>query len=146
MKFDEYSKNMAKCLLSSSKIDAVYLFYATDDNHYTVSPSLTAKDIGLVCNDSTNVYRSKSVVCSDITESGISLTVTSSNGEILNNNSPGFTAGVYIYGVAAVVSNDTKTGNVYAQDGLLFYNELTPVPVPAGSTVAMTININLEEA
>lgn len=146
MKFDDYSINLAKCLLSDKKIDCVYLFYATDNANYSVNSSLKAKGISDVCTSTTNVYRSKSVACSEVSGEGITLTVTSKNGESLGSSSPEFNAGVYIYGVAAVVSDDTKTEGVYTRDGLLFYNEISPVVVPAGSDIAMTINIDLMEA
>lgn len=138
MFLNTYSEGIAACLSGERKIDGAYIFY-TAGEPASISPELDATAVeSLHCDATKGVLRTKGVVCSNVTLSDISFTLTSKGGEELSARSPGFGAGVNIYNIVLVTTGVDKS-----KDILLLSTELTNTKVPAGADIAFTVTLAL---
>ena len=138
MFLNTYSEGIAACLSGDRKIDGAYIFYTTGDT-VSVNPELDAATVeSLYCDATKGVLRTRGVICSNVTLSDISFTLTSKGGEELSVTSPGFGAGVNVYNIVLVTTGVDKS-----KDILLLSTELTNVKVPAGADIAFTVTLAL---
>lgn len=139
MFFNTYSEGMAACLAGTGKIDGAYVFYTTKEP-LTLQRDLEASTITTThCTESHGILRTKGVVCSGVSDTQLSFTLTSKGGEELSRTSPLFSAGVSIYAIALAV-----TGNTSNKDILLLSTTIADLPkVPAGADIAFTMTLDL---
>jgi hypothetical protein len=138
MNFNSYTQGKMMCLSEGRSIDCAYIFYTTDDSPVLL-PSLTAANIDLVCSEKCGVLRSKGVICKNIENSTLNITLTSQGGKRLGINTPEFTAGVKVYNIALAVSGDNPEDDI-----LMVSTELTqPYTIPAGTHIVTDIKIEL---